>query len=508
MKKNIKVLVVTICMLLLSSVAVWADSKPMVMEVLDNTGTGAPVVYVKNIAGKVESASALVENTKCDKVSCDTFEDGTVTLDTLILIDNSLSIPEDSRAELNQRLLDFIADRKPYERFSIATYGEKMEPVIDFTDSYADLKLALENITYINRETYLTDVLYDLVDSDTFKENNTGAYRRIIVASDGVDNKDVGVTSGELIDYLKKSGLPVYGIGIYNSKKSNGDELSKMFSISRATNASSAILGTADVANFFTEVKNDRQIVRFIINVEEELKDGTEKTVKLAFTANGSEYTVTTDHVRMDQVQQIKEEPPVEEPPAVDDGKDDIKARIEEFVEEYRIYIIYGGAFAAVLIILLVIYIITNNKKKNQFPGIDPIQLDNMDEPTVVLDNEQTTILDGGGTMGIMPMNQQCRIKLQNINAPAFSYEMSFNGRVTIGKSARKGAMMVLENDKSISGIHCAIEREGADFIIKDLNSTNGTYLNDERVTSSGKVITSGQVIKLGMSEYEFQVKY
>ena len=35
---------------------------------------------------------------------------------------------------------------------------------------------------------------------------------------------------------------------------------------------------------------------------------------------------------------------------------------------------------------------------------------------------------------------------------------------------------------KSVSREHCTIEREGQDFVLRDLGSTGGTFLNGQRV--------------------------
>ncbi len=62
-------------------------------------------------------------------------------------------------------------------------------------------------------------------------------------------------------------------------------------------------------------------------------------------------------------------------------------------------------------------------------------------------------------------------------------------GRATINE-------IVLLHDSKVSRHHARIDKRGAGFAIMDLGSTNGTYVNGNRVASSA--LSPGDVIKLG----------
>src|SRR5881227_3462087 len=53
--------------------------------------------------------------------------------------------------------------------------------------------------------------------------------------------------------------------------------------------------------------------------------------------------------------------------------------------------------------------------------------------------------------------------------------------------------------EASISSHHCEILLRGADVVVKDLNSTNGTFINGEKVSET--VLKPGQVLRLGQIE-------
>jgi pSer/pThr/pTyr-binding forkhead associated (FHA) protein len=57
--------------------------------------------------------------------------------------------------------------------------------------------------------------------------------------------------------------------------------------------------------------------------------------------------------------------------------------------------------------------------------------------------------------------------------------------------------------DQSISSHHCEVLLRGNDVVIKDLNSTNGTFIGDEQITES--VLKPGQTLRLGQVELRLE---
>jgi pSer/pThr/pTyr-binding forkhead associated (FHA) protein len=58
-------------------------------------------------------------------------------------------------------------------------------------------------------------------------------------------------------------------------------------------------------------------------------------------------------------------------------------------------------------------------------------------------------------------------------------------------------------SEASVSSHHCEILLQGADVLVRDLNSTNGTFINGEKVTE--KVIKPGQILRLGQIEMRLE---
>jgi hypothetical protein len=55
--------------------------------------------------------------------------------------------------------------------------------------------------------------------------------------------------------------------------------------------------------------------------------------------------------------------------------------------------------------------------------------------------------------------------------------------------------------DPSVSSHHCEIVLRGTDVVIHDLNSTNGSFINGEKISES--VLRPGQTLKLGQIELQ-----
>jgi len=59
--------------------------------------------------------------------------------------------------------------------------------------------------------------------------------------------------------------------------------------------------------------------------------------------------------------------------------------------------------------------------------------------------------------------------------------------------------------EPSVSSHHCEVLLRGKDVVIKDLNSTNGTFINGEKVTESP--IKPGQILRLGQVEMRLETE-
>ena len=70
----------------------------------------------------------------------------------------------------------------------------------------------------------------------------------------------------------------------------------------------------------------------------------------------------------------------------------------------------------------------------------------------------------------------------------------------TVGRSEDNGFQIP---EGSISSRHCELATKGEEVLIKDLGSTNGTFLDDKKITEA--TMKMGQVLRLGSVELRFE---
>lgn len=79
-------------------------------------------------------------------------------------------------------------------------------------------------------------------------------------------------------------------------------------------------------------------------------------------------------------------------------------------------------------------------------------------------------------------------------------FELGNQAAMSIGRAK---ANEVVVNDVSVSSEHCRIRPEDGQFVLHDLKSTNGTFVNERRVTRH--VLTEGDVVKIGETSLLFK---
>jgi pSer/pThr/pTyr-binding forkhead associated (FHA) protein len=79
------------------------------------------------------------------------------------------------------------------------------------------------------------------------------------------------------------------------------------------------------------------------------------------------------------------------------------------------------------------------------------------------------------------------------------SHELTVD-KTTIGRVEDNSFPII---DPSVSSHHCELLLKGGDVVVRDLNSTNGTYINGEKITES--VFKPGQVLRLGQIELRLE---
>lgn len=80
--------------------------------------------------------------------------------------------------------------------------------------------------------------------------------------------------------------------------------------------------------------------------------------------------------------------------------------------------------------------------------------------------------------------------------------EFAVADEMTVGRAA--GCGVSLPDDTFVSQLHARIFRRDGDIFVEDLGSTNGTYINDKKVTTPA-TLRKGDKVKFGRTTLELR---
>ena len=474
-------------------------------------------MYLK-VAGDAPQgkASYQIGNTPCDKLTAATVSADKAGMRTLIMVDNSLSIPEEYRGFITKLIDGIIDSHGDNEYIRLATFADDIQYQSNFLNDYTALKNVAASIKYSDQETYLTDVLSGVLDeleADVTSEKSPyNGYTRVLVISDGVDNKPLGITKEELNDKIKRYGMPIYTVGA--EKADNNSELENMFALSRISGADSFVLnGSLKAEDVLGAMNADHELLVVTAAIPEALKDGSRKNTRLKLGDSLSfEFEVSMpfgDGSALQNNAQMQEVPTEAAPTdeyKIDDTEEEEKgiiAKIAKFRKE-RPAVFWSVLLGIGVVLGVIIYTIIYFVRKPKKP-------ENSDEPrkeytgaTEVIHNSH----DGHNTRSLFNSSQPTRtyrLVLTDTKDPSKIFQCGFTNSAIIG---RDGGVtdITLDYDKSISKRHCMISCRSGRFYITDLGSANKTRLNDQPVTTETEIM-SGNRITLGRSTLTINIQ-
>jgi len=79
-----------------------------------------------------------------------------------------------------------------------------------------------------------------------------------------------------------------------------------------------------------------------------------------------------------------------------------------------------------------------------------------------------------------------------------------FLEKTTIG---RNDANVLVIRDDSVSSRHCEILTHGPEVIVRDVGSSNGTFVNGTRLCNQQSPLKSGQIVRIGAIEARLEIE-
>lgn len=105
--------------------------------------------------------------------------------------------------------------------------------------------------------------------------------------------------------------------------------------------------------------------------------------------------------------------------------------------------------------------------------------------------------------LGIEDGDQFEPTKIAIITGRNAGTSLSIEGKkeVLIGRAASSDLVI---NDEFASSMHAKLVLVGEDWVLQDLNSTNGTFLDGKRVTTPA-TMKAGMTIRIGTTNFELR---
>ena len=233
-------------------------------------------IYIRGVSELQQDSVVQIGNHICqrEQISLASMSDSGISIRTLVLIDNSKSIPVEYHDEIRSILEGLISSSAENEQFRIGIFSDSINYLCEYSNNKENLNSVIQGITYNDQNTYLSDSLYNVISE--LKEEETNVYTRLLIFADGADDNTIGFTNDEVRSYIADNAYPVYTVGI--PAKNNASKLEIMFSFSRATNAEYFLLdGNIQNEEIISSLSSDRSGICLKISPEESLKDGSTK---------------------------------------------------------------------------------------------------------------------------------------------------------------------------------------------------------------------------------------
>lgn len=469
-------------------------------RVLQISVDGGNVISYIECDSQIDTVDGQIAQYPCKNIVVSASEN--ISIHTIILLDNSLSISENNRENIKKILRQYVQEMPEREVVSLAIFGENIQFLTEKSKNVDDILQSIDTIEFQNQDTYLTDYLFQILE----KYEDDPEYTRYIVISDGVDNKALGITKEELIFKLKEVPRPIYTIGhIYGY---NSDELKNMFALSRTTYGKKILIEDfEDISLIVEEIHDFSNVYAIRMEIPQAVMDGARKNillnvstdegdievrgeVSMPFTLVGEEAEITPEPMTKPTLEPTPEQTlePVPEPTIAD----------QELPEENKYGIGLEKIAGMAVLILSVIFLIFYQKKKKAKAIVIKKEIEvpvkPVIEPAIPEETENSTeVLDG-----------RYLLVLRDIENPERIFRYPLDQHVIVGRNIDK-VQIAIDYNLTVSGQHCEFYIRNNHFYLRDMNSANHTYL-DGKITDREMEISTGNIVRIGEVEFSIEI--
>jgi hypothetical protein len=185
--------------------------------------------------------------------------------------------------------------------------------------------------------------------------------------------------------------------------------------------------------------------------------------------------------------------------------------RIKDFAGDNLLWIIIGGA---ALIIAIAVIIISVSRRKKHAAAVPPPPIVHTAPPSPPIPEHQPAPMTVApqpepehqpapvtvAPPSPPPGKPRISLRLTKVGLSEEQvFKAEFAGELIVGRSPGK-SMLPFSNDERLSGRHCSISYEPAGIVLRDLGSTNGTFVNGVPIEEEF-VLENDDVMLIGSME-------
>ena len=476
MKKNRKVSLIQPLLIILMAVPILASDLNIVLGEV-NTDKFPEICFTISVK---DSAGEKIEDldTSMVKVFEDSVQNNELIIQTLAESENQVAIliavdasgsmagePIDSVKSAIKSFADQLSDN---DQVMVLAFHDEVEVICPFTTNMATVKTLADSIK-AGGDTELYEGVYKGLDY-LYEDKNLPKNKALIVLSDGKD-EGTAYSDDEAIEKALEYGIPIFSIGYHTkAEKKYLRVLERMaYKTGGQYNDAPSIKDIDEVYDAVYEQIQAQQSICFTASV---------------FEADSLDHTI---HVNIVTEEGTGNTSLVFQSPSGKNKKSN-----------------NWLAMAAILIILFsVSYYINKRNKQNAEDEKQRLEKEKESLERELADEKQSqvqpdmtekvepdpryTVISG------RPGGQMAKLQFYFENGPLSGQSFSISDGMTIGRS---DSNLLTVSDQTVSGKHAKIVVKGEAFSIVDLNSTNGTMVNGQKI--SEMPIKTGDKVQIG----------
>ena len=427
---------------------------------------------------------------------------------TLVLVDNDATV-----SEVNQKLvratLKYIFYHRPEDRtFCLNTYEHDISLEENYTDEVNDLVCGVDTMEFAAKDSNLTDTLTEVI---TRWKDFDFACRDILVFTDGIEGEALYHEKEELGYLVQNSGYPVYIVML--NQENNADAKKGLLSISVPSGGK---LFESEFSG--SDAGVDRQLTEMIFSA----MDGYA-------AANWTRYEEeTSDEEPFDEEDAAE----ADEAAGADSGPDesDETELPQNVSEETESTVIYerepeGGLFsgmtplvvsaalvaAGLIVAVLTSFVMMKKRRRSADRGkvavpdeeefFDDYELKGMGTVELTAEDDNDTVFLGDTDSATRLLSGSRLVTLTDKTDPGRIFKIMLGPPMSIGRGR---CDVVIGGDDALSKRHCEIYEKSGEAYVRDLSSSNGTMVNDVRI--SDERLSDGDELTIGTHTFKVRI--